>query len=71
MNAFCPTFIETAMTRSSFAAPSFRDDVLAKIKLGRVGQVEEMMGAIVLLAGDAAAMQTGSSVVIDGDWTAG
>ena len=71
VNALCPTFIETAMTRSSFETASFREDVLTKIKLGRVGQVEELMGAIVLLAGDASAMQTGSSVVIDGGWTAG
>ena len=70
VNALCPTFIETAMTRPFLGTAAFRDDVLAKIKLGRVGQVEELMGAIVLLAGDASAMQTGSSVVIDGGWTA-
>ena len=70
VNALCPTFIETAMTRPFFATASFRDDVLGKIKLGRVGQVEDLMGAVVLLAGDASAMQTGSSIVIDGGWTA-
>ena len=70
VNAICPTFIETVLTRPFFETASFRDDVLSKIKLGRVGQVEELMGSIVLLAGDAATMQTGSSVVIDGGWTA-
>ena len=70
VNAICPTFIETAMTRPFFETAAFRDDVLVKIKLGRVGQVEELMGAIVLLASDASAMQTGSSIVIDGGWTA-
>jgi len=70
VNAICPTFIETPMTRSFFAAPAFLDDVLSKIKLGRVGQVEDLMGAIVLLAGDGSAMMTGTSVLIDGGWTA-
>jgi len=70
VNAIGPTFIETPMTKPFFAAPAFRADVLSKIKLGRVGQVEDLMGMIVLLAGDAAAMMTGSSAVIDGGWTA-
>jgi NAD(P)-dependent dehydrogenase (short-subunit alcohol dehydrogenase family) len=70
VNAVCPTFIETPMTKSFFEAPAFLDDVLSKIKLGRVGQVEDLMGAIVLLAGDGSSMMTGSSVLIDGGWTA-
>jgi len=70
VNSICPTFIETPMTRPFFESPAFRDDVLSKIKLGRVGQVEDLMGAIVLLAGGGSAMMTGSSVVIDGGWTA-
>src|SRR3954469_8131952 len=70
VNSICPTFIETPMTRPFFESPAFRDDVLSKIKLGRVGQVEDLMGTIVLLAGDASALTTGSSVVIDGGWTA-
>jgi NAD(P)-dependent dehydrogenase (short-subunit alcohol dehydrogenase family) len=70
VNSICPTFIETPMTAPFFASPTFRDDVLGRIKLGRVGQVEDLMGAIVLLASDASALTTGSSVVIDGGWTA-
>jgi NAD(P)-dependent dehydrogenase (short-subunit alcohol dehydrogenase family) len=70
VNAICPTFIETPMTRPFFEAPTFLADVLSKIKLGRVGQVEDLMGAIILLAGDGSAMMTGSSVVVDGGWTA-
>ncbi|MCF4127672.1 SDR family NAD(P)-dependent oxidoreductase [Methylobacterium sp. SyP6R] len=70
VNSICPTFIETPMTKPFFESPTFRNDVLAKIKLGRVGQVEDLMGMIVLLAGDAAALMTGSSTVIDGGWTA-
>jgi NAD(P)-dependent dehydrogenase (short-subunit alcohol dehydrogenase family) len=70
VNCIAPTFIETAMTRPYFAAPGFRDDVLAKIKLGRIGQVEDIMGAAVYLASDASALVTGTSLLVDGGWTA-
>lgn len=70
VNSIGPTFIETPLTRPFFEAPAFRADVLSKIKLGRLGQVEDLMGTIVLLAGDASALTTGSSVLIDGGWTA-
>jgi NAD(P)-dependent dehydrogenase (short-subunit alcohol dehydrogenase family) len=69
-NTLCPTFIETPMTRPFFENASFKESVLAKIKLGRLGTVEDLMGAIVFLAGDASALMTGSSMVIDGGWTA-
>ncbi len=70
VNTICPTYIETPMTRPYFEQPAFRDDVLRKIKLGRVGQVEDLMGAILLLASDAASLVTGTSLLIDGGWTA-
>jgi len=70
VNSLCPTFIETPMTKPFFEDESFRFDVLTRIKLGRVGQVEDLMGAIVFLASDASALMTGSSVVVDGGWTA-
>ncbi|MGE4481446.1 SDR family NAD(P)-dependent oxidoreductase [Acidocella sp.] len=70
VNSICPTFIETPMTKPFFESPEFLQNVLGKIKLGRVGQVEDLMGAVVLLAGEAAALMTGSSMVIDGGWTA-
>jgi NAD(P)-dependent dehydrogenase (short-subunit alcohol dehydrogenase family) len=70
VNALAPTFIETPMTRPFFQDEMFRRSVLDKIKLGRLGQVEDLMGAIVFLASDAAALMTGTSLVIDGGWTA-
>jgi len=70
VNTLCPTFIETPMTRPFFEDPSFRTDVLSKIKLGRLGKVEDLMGAIVFLASDASSLMTGASVLIDGGWTA-
>ena len=58
------------MTRPFFQDPAFRANVLARIKLGRLGQCEDLMGAVVFLAPDAAALVTGSALVIDGGWTA-
>lgn len=69
-NTIAPTFVETPMTRPFFADAEFRDSVLAQIKLGRLGKVEDLMGAVVFLASDAAAMVTGTSLLIDGGWTA-
>ena len=70
INTLCPTFIETPMTRPFFEEPAFRNWVLDNIKLGRVGQVEDLMGAVVFLASDASALMTGTALVIDGGWTA-
>jgi NAD(P)-dependent dehydrogenase (short-subunit alcohol dehydrogenase family) len=70
VNSLAPTFIETPMTAKSLQNPDFRKAVLDKIKLGRLGQVEDLMGAIVFLASDASALMTGTSLVIDGGWTA-
>jgi NAD(P)-dependent dehydrogenase (short-subunit alcohol dehydrogenase family) len=70
VNALAPTFIETPMTRPFLADENFRRSVLDKIKLGRLGQVEDLMGAIVFLASDASALMTGASLIVDGGWTA-
>jgi NAD(P)-dependent dehydrogenase (short-subunit alcohol dehydrogenase family) len=70
VNTIGPTFIETPLTRPFFENETFRKDVLSKIKLGRLGQVEELMGAVVFLASDASSLMTGTAMVIDGGWTA-
>ncbi len=70
VNSIAPTFIETPMTRPFLEDEAFRSSVLAKIKLGRLGIVEDVMGAIVYLASDAAALVTGTSLRVDGGWTA-
>ena len=69
-NTIAPTFIETPMTKPFFEDPEFKAHVLSKIKLGRIGQVEDLMGAILFLASDASALMTGTSMIIDGGWTA-
>ncbi len=70
VNSLGPTFLETPMTRPFFENKAFRDEVLSKIKLGRLGQLEELTGAIVFLAGNASSLMTGSALVLDGGWTA-
>ena len=70
INTICPTFILTELTQPTFDDPAKRAWVLDKIKLGRVGKVEDIMGAAVYLASDAAALVTGTAVMIDGGWTA-
>lgn len=69
-NTIAPTFIETPLTKPYLADAEFRESVLSKIKLGRIGQVEDLMGAVQYLASDASALVTGTSLVVDGGWTA-
>lgn len=69
-NTIAPTFIETPMTKPFFENKTFLENVLSKIKLGRLGRVEDIMGAVVFLASDASALITGTSLVVDGGWTA-
>jgi NAD(P)-dependent dehydrogenase (short-subunit alcohol dehydrogenase family) len=70
VNSLGPTFLETPMTKPFFENKAFRDEVLGKIKLGRLGQLDELTGAIVFLASDASSLMTGSALVLDGGWTA-
>jgi NAD(P)-dependent dehydrogenase (short-subunit alcohol dehydrogenase family) len=70
VNSLGPTFLETPMTRPFFENKAFRDEVLGKIKLGRLGQLDELTGAILFLASDASSLMTGSALVLDGGWTA-
>lgn len=70
VNTICPTFIETELTATTLSDPDFRSWVLSKIKLGRLGRIEDIMGPVLFLASDAAAMITGSSLMVDGGWTA-
>lgn len=70
VNTICPTFIRTPLTQATFANPERRAWIEQKIKLGRVGELEDVMGAIVYLASDAASLVTGTSILVDGGWTA-
>ncbi len=70
-NTIAPTFIETPMTKPFFQNEAFKSMVLSKIRLGRLGQVEDLMGAVVFLASDASGLITGTSMLVDGGWTTG
>jgi len=70
VNTLCPTFIRTPLGEQTLAIPERRAWILSKIKLGRVGEIADLMGPVVFLASDASAMMTGTHLVIDGGWTA-
>jgi NAD(P)-dependent dehydrogenase (short-subunit alcohol dehydrogenase family) len=68
--SIAPTFIDTPLTAPFFANPEFREWVLRRLPIGRVGTVEEVAYAVVFLASPAAGLVTGSSLLVDGGWTA-
>ncbi|MBI1416793.1 MAG: SDR family oxidoreductase [Limimaricola sp.] len=70
VNTIAPTFIRTPLTEQTFANPERAAWVRSKIKLGRLGDVTDIMGAVAFLASDAASLVTGTSLLIDGGWTA-
>jgi len=70
VNTICPTFIVTDLTRTTFEDPQRRAWIMDKIKLDRVGEVEDVMGAAVFLASDASSLMTGTHLMLDGGWTA-
>ncbi|MGI9522403.1 MAG: SDR family NAD(P)-dependent oxidoreductase [Hyphomicrobiaceae bacterium] len=71
VNTLAPTFIRTPLAEKTLNDPDKRAWIESKIKLGRLGELEDIMGPILFLASDASAMMTGTSLLIDGGWTAG
>jgi NAD(P)-dependent dehydrogenase (short-subunit alcohol dehydrogenase family) len=71
VNTICPTFIRTPLMEQTLANPERVKWIEEKIKLGRIGEVEDVMAAVTFLASDAAAMITGTALKVDGGWTAG
>ena len=70
VNAIGPTFIRTALTAQTFADKAIADDLIGRIPLGRIGEPEEVIGAVVFLASDSASLVTGHTLLVDGGWTA-
>lgn len=70
INTICPTFIRTPLTQPTFDDPARRAWVEEKIKLGRVGEIEDIMGAVLYLATPLSALVTGTALMVDGGWTA-
>ena len=70
VNAVAPTFILTPLTQATFDDEKLREDLLSRIPLGRVGKPEDVVGAVVYLASPSADLVTGSTLLVDGGWTA-
>ena len=70
VNTVCPTFVETALVKNFFKDKNFKDSVLKNIPLGRLATESDVATAVVYLSSNASSMITGSSLVIDGGWTA-
>ena len=70
VNSICPTFIKTPMTEPFLKDDKFKDQVISMIPIGRLGEIEDLMGPFVFLASDASSLMTGSSLLVDGGWTA-
>ena len=70
VNTVCPTFIQTPMTEPFLKDDEFKKATIGMIPLGRLGEIKDIMGPFVFLASDASSLMTGSSVLVDGGWTA-
>lgn len=70
VNAVAPTFVDTPLTRPMFEDRAFKDDVLRRLPIGRIGTPADVVGAIVFLASDQASLVTGHILAVDGGWTA-
>jgi len=70
VNTICPTFVNTPMTKRFFKSKNFKREVLNKIPLGRIAEVSDVATAVAFLASNASSMITGTSILVDGGWTA-
>lgn len=70
VNAVAPTFVATPFTEAFFAEPRFREEVLARMPMARIGEVEDVVGAVMYLLSPAARLVTGHVLAVDGGWTA-
>ena len=70
VNTVCPTFVVTSMTKKFLKSKKFKKDVLNNIPLGRFADVSDVATAVAFLASDSASMITGTSLLVDGGWTA-
>lgn len=70
VNTICPTFVDTPLIRKIASAPGQIESLIAKIPIGRLAHMEDIVGAALYLAGPASRMVTGTALKIDGGWTA-
>jgi NAD(P)-dependent dehydrogenase (short-subunit alcohol dehydrogenase family) len=70
VNSVAPTYVETPLTKPFFENAAFREDTLRRIPLGRIGTIDEVAAAVTFLASPAASLITGTSLLVDGGYTA-
>ena len=70
VNTVCPTFVVTPMTKKFLKDKKFKKNMLDNIALGRFAELSEIASSVVFMASDAASMITGTSLLVDGGWTA-
>ena len=70
VNTVCPTFVKTPMTEKFFKNKKFKSDTIKKIPLGRIAEAADVATAVAFLASEASSMITGTSILVDGGWTA-
>ena len=70
VNTVCPTFVVTPMTKKFLKDNKFKKNMLGNIALGRFAEMNEIASAVVFMASDASSMITGTSLLVDGGWTA-
>ena len=70
VNTICPTFVVTPMTKKFLKNKNFKNTVLKNIPLGRFAETSDVATAVAFLASDSSSMITGTSIIVDGGWTA-
>ena len=70
VNTVCPTFVVTPMTKNFLKDKKFKKQMLKNIAMGRFAEMSEIASAVVFMASDASSMITGTSLLVDGGWTA-
>ena len=70
VNTVCPTFVETPMTKKFLKNKKFKNDTLNKIPMGKFAKLSDIATTVAFLASDASSMITGTSILVDGGWTA-
>ncbi len=70
VNTVCPTFVSTQMTKRSFGNKKLKREIINNIPLGRVAEVSDVATTVAFLASNASSMITGTSILVDGGWTA-
>ena len=70
VNSVAPTFVDTPMTRPMLDDPTFNEFVMSKIPMGKLATTDDVASAVIFLASDLSQMVTGTSLLVDGGWTA-